>query len=159
MADRSRWRRTQGRPSLPSGGTLVLETVFETEDGEVAVIDFMPHRSQVPELLPRQGSSACCCILTLMRQRGKRTGSLARASGWYMTFFAAGVIIRVVEGRRGRVPMHLELVMRFDYGSIIPWPGRPGQHTAGGQAHLRACTHAPGSSLRGLIFLRPKPGN
>ena len=28
------------------------------------------------------------------RQRGKRTGSLARASGWYMTFFAAGVIFR-----------------------------------------------------------------
>jgi hypothetical protein len=28
------------------------------------------------------------------RQRGKRTGSLARASGWYMTFFAAGVITR-----------------------------------------------------------------
>ena len=26
------------------------------------------------------------------RQRGKRTGSLARTSGWYMTFFAAGVI-------------------------------------------------------------------
>ena len=26
------------------------------------------------------------------RQRGKRTGSLAGASGWYMTFFAAGVI-------------------------------------------------------------------
>ena len=26
------------------------------------------------------------------RQRGKRTGSFARASGWYMTFFAAGVI-------------------------------------------------------------------
>jgi hypothetical protein len=30
------------------------------------------------------------------RQRGKRTGSLARASGWYMTFFAAGVITRPV---------------------------------------------------------------
>ncbi len=27
------------------------------------------------------------------RQRGKRTGSLARASGWYMTFFAAGVMV------------------------------------------------------------------
>ena len=27
------------------------------------------------------------------RQRGKRTGSLARASGWSMTFFAAGVIL------------------------------------------------------------------
>ena len=27
------------------------------------------------------------------RQRGKRTGSLARALGWYMTFFAAGLIV------------------------------------------------------------------
>ena len=63
-------------------GTLVLETLFETDEGEVAVIDFMPPRSQVPEL------------------------------------------IRVVEGRRGRVPMHLELVIRFDYGSIIPWVRR-----------------------------------
>ena len=31
------------------------------------------------------------------RQRGKRTGSLARASGWYMTFFAAGVIVQTPE--------------------------------------------------------------
>ena len=31
------------------------------------------------------------------RQRGKRTGSLARASGWYMTFFAAGVIRLMVQ--------------------------------------------------------------
>ena len=31
------------------------------------------------------------------RQRGKRTGSLARASGWYMTFFAAGVIVSTFE--------------------------------------------------------------
>ena len=30
------------------------------------------------------------------RQQGKRTGSLARASGWYMTFFAAGVISEVL---------------------------------------------------------------
>jgi len=28
------------------------------------------------------------------RQRGKCTGFLARASGWYMTFFAAGVILQ-----------------------------------------------------------------
>src|SRR4051794_37706919 len=33
------------------GGTLVLETVFETDDGEVAVIDFMPIRSDVPDLV------------------------------------------------------------------------------------------------------------
>ena len=31
------------------------------------------------------------------RQRGKRTGSLARALGWYLTFFAAGVIDRLSE--------------------------------------------------------------
>src|SRR3954454_3867282 len=29
-------------------GTLVLETVFDTDDGSVAVIDFMPPRSDVP---------------------------------------------------------------------------------------------------------------
>ena len=33
------------------------------------------------------------------RQRGKRTGSLARASGWYMTFFAAGVITTDLRGK------------------------------------------------------------
>jgi GH15 family glucan-1,4-alpha-glucosidase len=30
-------------------------------------------------------------------------------------------IFRVVEGRRGTVHMHMELVARFDYGSIVPW--------------------------------------
>ena len=65
--------RRQYRP-----GTLVLETVFETDEGEVAVIDFMPPRTEAPEL------------------------------------------IRVVEGRRGRVPMRMELIIRFDYGVDRP---------------------------------------
>jgi GH15 family glucan-1,4-alpha-glucosidase len=60
-------------------GTLVLETEFETEEGVVAIIDFMPARDQDPNL------------------------------------------IRIVEGRKGSVPMRMELVFRFDYGSIIPW--------------------------------------
>jgi GH15 family glucan-1,4-alpha-glucosidase len=30
-------------------------------------------------------------------------------------------VVRMVEGRSGRLPMHLELVIRFDYGSIVPW--------------------------------------
>jgi hypothetical protein len=34
------------------------------------------------------------------RQRGKRTGSLAGASGWYMTFFAAGVIVWTQKPRK-----------------------------------------------------------
>src|SRR5262249_45943930 len=34
------------------------------------------------------------------------------------------LVIRVVEGLRGRVTMTMELVIRFDYGSIIPWVRR-----------------------------------
>jgi GH15 family glucan-1,4-alpha-glucosidase len=30
-------------------------------------------------------------------------------------------IVRLVEGIRGEVPMRMELVIRFDYGSIVPW--------------------------------------
>jgi GH15 family glucan-1,4-alpha-glucosidase len=30
-------------------------------------------------------------------------------------------VVRIVEGVRGRVDMHMELVIRFDYGSIVPW--------------------------------------
>ena len=58
---------------------LVLETVWETDDGTVALIDGMPLRDERPNL------------------------------------------IRIVEGRSGTVPMRLDLTVRFDYGSIIPW--------------------------------------
>ncbi len=34
---------------------------------------------------------------------------------------AAPDLVRVVEGRRGSVPMKLEAQIRFDYGSIVPW--------------------------------------
>ncbi|MEY2493304.1 MAG: hypothetical protein QOH24_2255 [Verrucomicrobiota bacterium] len=30
-------------------------------------------------------------------------------------------IIRIVEGLRGTVPMRMELIIRFDYGEIVPW--------------------------------------
>jgi GH15 family glucan-1,4-alpha-glucosidase len=30
-------------------------------------------------------------------------------------------VVRIVEGVRGRVPMRMELVIRFDYGCIVPW--------------------------------------
>ncbi|HTU02799.1 MAG TPA: trehalase-like domain-containing protein, partial [Candidatus Sulfotelmatobacter sp.] len=33
-------------------------------------------------------------------------------------------VIRVVAGRQGEVRFHLELVMRFDYGSLVPWVRR-----------------------------------
>ena len=63
-------------------GSLVLETVFTTDDGEVAVIDCMPPRDDQLD------------------------------------------VVRLVEGRRGRVAMQMELVIRFDYGWVVPWVRR-----------------------------------
>jgi GH15 family glucan-1,4-alpha-glucosidase len=33
-------------------------------------------------------------------------------------------VVRIVEGIRGRVEIEMELVLRFDYGSIVPWVRR-----------------------------------
>jgi GH15 family glucan-1,4-alpha-glucosidase len=62
--------------------TLILETTWETGDGVVRVVDFMPPRGEAPE------------------------------------------VVRIVEGVRGRVEMRSELVIRFDYGRIVPWVRR-----------------------------------
>jgi GH15 family glucan-1,4-alpha-glucosidase len=62
--------------------TLILETIHETADGSVRVIDFMPPRGKSPD------------------------------------------IVRIVEGISGRVLMRSELIIRFDYGHIVPWMRR-----------------------------------
>jgi len=62
--------------------TLILESVFETDEGSVRAIDFMPPRGKAPD------------------------------------------IIRIVEGLDGEVPMRCELVIRFDFGHIVPWVRR-----------------------------------
>lgn len=64
------------------GETLVLETVFTTAAGTVAVVDFMPIHDGVTS------------------------------------------IVRIVEGRGGSVTMSMDLVMRFDYGNVVPWVRR-----------------------------------
>jgi GH15 family glucan-1,4-alpha-glucosidase len=33
-------------------------------------------------------------------------------------------LVRMIVGKRGQVPMHMELIIRFDYGSVIPWVRR-----------------------------------
>lgn len=58
------------------------------------------------------------------------------------------VLIRQVIGRRGTVPMHMELVMRMDYGSVVPWVRRSagGIHAVAGPEALALTTDLP---LRG----------
>ncbi|MCA1588750.1 MAG: glycoside hydrolase family 15 protein [Chloroflexi bacterium] len=36
----------------------------------------------------------------------------------------AADVVRLVEGVRGRVPMRMQLVIRFDYGRVVPWVRR-----------------------------------
>ena len=62
--------------------TLILETEFETADGAVTLLDFMPVRGENCQL------------------------------------------VRIVIGRRGRVAMDLEFILRFDYGASVPWVKR-----------------------------------
>ena len=85
-------------------GTLVLETEFETADGAVRVIDFMPRRGQGPPHL-----------------------------------------MRIVEGVRGQVPMRMELALRPDYGSIVPWvePAPDGVSATAGPDAFRLSTSLP----------------
>jgi GH15 family glucan-1,4-alpha-glucosidase len=85
--DHGRWLLTPAAPVTGvrrwyRGNTAVLETELTTSDGVVSLIDFMPVRSGLPDL------------------------------------------VRIVVGRRGRVPMKMELIIRFDYGSVVPWVRR-----------------------------------
>jgi GH15 family glucan-1,4-alpha-glucosidase len=38
-------------------------------------------------------------------------------------------VVRLVEGVSGRVPMHMDMTIRFDYGSIVPWVRRSDAET------------------------------
>jgi len=81
--DNGRWLLAPVAGGTPSRrylhDTLVLETTWETDEGAVRVLDFMPPREETPDL------------------------------------------VRIVEGVRGSVRMRSELVIRFDYGHIVPW--------------------------------------
>ncbi|MGE5184933.1 MAG: glycoside hydrolase family 15 protein [Acidobacteriota bacterium] len=51
-------------------------------------------------------------------------------------------LVRIVEGVRGRVTVELELIMRFDYGSLVPWVRRVDHrlHAVGGPDALVLAT-------------------
>ena len=107
--------RRQYRP-----GTLVLETEFETADGAVRVTDFMPPRTQTPDLF------------------------------------------RVVDGVRGEVAMRMDLTIRFDYGSVVPWVRRYGRgvRATAGPDTLYCRTPAPlvGEGLHTAAHFTVKAG-
>jgi GH15 family glucan-1,4-alpha-glucosidase len=57
----------------------------------------------------------------------------------------AANVVRIVEGRQGTVPFAMDLRIRFDYGSIIPWVFRSGPElvAVGGPDTLRLRTPVP----------------
>jgi len=57
-------------------------------------------------------------------------------------------LVRVVTGTRGQVRMNLELVLRFDYGAVVPWVHaiEGGIHAIAGPDMVRVLTDVP---LRG----------
>jgi len=76
IAPRGEIRRTTRRYW---DNTLILETRFETAEGVVDLIDFMPPRGKASD------------------------------------------VVRLVRGVSGRVKMRMELILRFGFGSDIPW--------------------------------------
>ena len=76
IAPQSNVRETRRRYR---GDSLILESEVECDAGRVRIIDFMPIRTSVADL------------------------------------------VRIVEGIEGTVPMRMDLQIRFDYGSIVPW--------------------------------------
>jgi Glucoamylase and related glycosyl hydrolases len=41
---------------------------------------------------------------------------------------ASSHLVRIVVGKRGKVPVRSEFALRFDYGRLIPWIERPDEH-------------------------------
>lgn len=85
--DNGRWQIAPAeagfRPSRRyCGDSLVLETRFESADGAVTLIDFMPPRGKASD------------------------------------------VVRLVRGDQGKVRMRMQLVIRFGFGSAIPWVRR-----------------------------------
>ena len=106
------------------GDTLVLETVFTTSTGSVAVIDFMPIRGMVMGAagtagtigsIPRPSAGPSAPVagpdLADAGLPGERVWRDERGPS----------IVRVVEGREGTVSLTTDLRLRLDYGAVVPW--------------------------------------
>ena len=102
---------------------MILETLFETSSGSVALIDFMAAEKHS--------------------------------------------IVRIVEGRSGSVEMQLDLSLRFEYGSAVPWVTRL-NHGSGilavvgpDQVVLKSDIklHGRGMTTRSVVHRRGRPAD
>lgn len=71
-------------------------------------------------------------------------------------------LVRIVEGVSGSVPMHMELVIRFDCGRVVPWVRgtREGIHATAGPdtLHLRSDMSVEGRDFRTVGSLTVQAG-
>jgi GH15 family glucan-1,4-alpha-glucosidase len=108
------------------GDTLVLETVFTTATGTVAVIDFMPLRGSTPihpdvQVDRPPGSEPPAGESPVSERNPLAASDRRRTERRRGAMRSDPSIIRIVEGRGGTVPMHTDVRVRFDYGEIVPW--------------------------------------
>jgi len=72
-------------------------------------------------------------------------------------------VVRVVEGVSGRVAMRMDLVVRFDYGWVVPWMARAGDHLHGIAGPDSICLATPaetrGENLRTIAEFSVGPGD
>jgi GH15 family glucan-1,4-alpha-glucosidase len=71
-------------------------------------------------------------------------------------------VVRIVEGLSGEVPVRMELIVRFDYGSILPWVRRTRDVlliTAGPDTlELTASVPVQGENMKTIAEFRVAPG-
>ena len=78
-----------------------------------------------PGLRGRAGSSAATASGTLVHELDFHTETgIVRVIDFMPPRGTEPDVVRIVEGLEGSVPMRMELVIRFDYGSIVPWVRR-----------------------------------
>jgi GH15 family glucan-1,4-alpha-glucosidase len=72
-------------------------------------------------------------------------------------------VVRVVQGISGRVRMRMDLVVRFDYGWIVPWMRRVGEHLHGVAGPDFVCLATPvetrGENFRTIAEFNIGPGD
>jgi GH15 family glucan-1,4-alpha-glucosidase len=72
-------------------------------------------------------------------------------------------VVRIVQGIAGRVPMRMELVLRFDYGWVVPWMRKVGDHLHGIAGPDSVCLATPvatrGENFRTFAEFSVGPGD